>query len=144
MSYRPSGMGYFDRRMGRGTCRGPNLKVGMALRTEAIWCSFYLLNQCSVLPGVLCLRDPDGEDMMAFSIVFFLRARHKVPVFVIVHLESDFFLFGYFDWSALRMGLNKWRADPSHPLQSNSLSHTGGDVSRALSALYQCRTWSKL
>lgn len=39
-----------------------------------------------------------GEDMMAFSIV-------RVPVFVIVHLESDFFLFACCDWSVLRMGL---------------------------------------
>lgn len=40
------------------------------------------------------------EDMMAFSIFFF-----GVSAFVIVHLESDFFLFACFDWSALRMGL---------------------------------------
>lgn len=106
MSYRPSGMGYFDRRMGRGTCRGPNLKVGMALRTEAIWCSFYLFNQCSVLPRVLCLRVPDvgGHDGF-FPSSFFLGVRRRVPVFVIVPLESDFFLFACFDWSVLRMGL---------------------------------------
>lgn len=115
----------------------------MALRTEAIWCSFYLLNQCSVLPGVLCLRVPDGEDMMAFSIVFFLGVKRKVPVFVIVHLECDFFLFACSDWSALRMGLiNGELTLPNLCSPIHSLTPVG--MSRELCALYQRRAWSTL